>query len=313
MDVMTVLGAVPADQLGRTLCHEHLFIDLYRQYQPHREFFLHDIDLAVEEALAFRHKGGGTIVELTTPDIGRNPAGLRCIAERTGLHIIMGTGRYREPFYEPELKRTSTASLAALFTAEIEHGVDEVRPGIIGEIGTDMPHISPAEERVHRAAARAANATGLAISTHALGSPVGLDQLDLLAEEGADLRRVAIGHADTWPYPDYHRAIADRGAFVQFDTIRGTYPVETRRQVRLVTSLIEAGHLDKILLSHDLCADRQYAAYGGNGYTFISTTFRDELRRAGVSDEDIDQILTDNPRRLLCGELPRRCREEVRN
>ncbi len=90
---MTVLGPVSAAELGRTLPHEHLLFNLFRGFRPHREFLLHDEDLAAHELERFAAAGGRTIVELSTPDLGRNAAGLRRLAERTGLHIVMGTGR----------------------------------------------------------------------------------------------------------------------------------------------------------------------------------------------------------------------------
>src|SRR6185436_6178602 len=173
-------------------------------------------------------------------------------------------------------------ALADEIVREAEEGVGDtgVRPGIIGEIGTDKPWASPREERVHRAAARAARRTGLAITTHAVQSTVGLDQLDLFEAEGADLSRVVVGHADSNPSPAYYRAIVQRGVSVEFD-------------------LLGRGHAERILLSQDVCHDSQLQRYGGNGYTYLADAFLPRLREAGVSDDEIRTITVDNPRRLL--------------
>lgn len=303
MLAQTVLGPVAGVDLGMTLPHEHLVMDLFRGFQPHREFLLQDEALVVEELAAFTAAGGATLVEVTTPDLGRDLPALARIARASGLHVVAGTGRYREPFYEHDLARRSTRALAEELIAELEHGVDGIRPGIIGEIGTHEAHISPAEERLHRAAARAANATGVAITTHSNASPVGLAQLDLLAEEGADLRRVAVGHCDTYPDLDHHRAILARGAYVQYDTVRGTFEHETRRQLAMVGTLVAEGHADRLLLSQDMASNRLYTAYGGRGFGFLVGEFRERLvTEAGLAPEQVDVLTVHNPRRLLTGE-----------
>jgi predicted metal-dependent phosphotriesterase family hydrolase len=300
--VMTVLGPVDAGDLGITLPHEHLLIDLFRLFQPHREFLVNDWELSAAELDLYGRAGGGTLVELTTPDIGRDPAGLVRIAERTGVKIVMGTGRYREPFYEPELARLSTQEFAQMLIDDIEHGVDGVRPGIIGEIGTHEPWVAPAEERVFRAAARAHHSTGLSITLHANASGVGLAQLDVLVEEEVDARRVVVGHCDTHPFSDYHREILRRGAWVEFDTIRGTFEFETQRQLRQLKLLVDEGFIDQLLLSQDLCINRHFTAYGAKGYAFLITEFAQRMRDAGLTQEQVDTLLIENPRRMLTGE-----------
>ena len=135
-----------------------------------------------------------------------------------------------------------------------------MRPGIIGEIGTDKPWVSAQEERVHRAAARAAQATGLAISTHGVRSPVGLAQLRIFEEEGVDPARVVIGHADSYPVLDHYLAILERGANLQFDFIGhrfSTEEAEEPRLVELIVELLERGYGPQLLLSQDVCHNSQ--------------------------------------------------------
>jgi phosphotriesterase-related protein len=301
--VNTVLGPIAAGELGMVLTHEHLWVDLYR-VNRFRERILNDVDLVAREVSLFREAGGATIMDVTTPDLSRNPAALQEISRRSGVHVLMGTGRYREGWFEPSLWERTTADVAAEFVSEIEQGVDGVKPAFLGEIGVDGYHVSPIEERVHRAAARAHVRTGAPITTHAIASPVGLLQLDLFAEEGADLRRVAIGHCDSYPFYDYHEAIARRGAYVQFDLIRGLpgYEYEEQRQIESITRLVGDGYLDRILLSHDICDLQKLAVNGGPGYAHISRCFLPKLVEAGLSSEQIEQIVVHNPRRLLTGE-----------
>lgn len=300
--IQTVLGEISPDELGVCLPHEHVFIDLYRVYQPHREMLLNDPDLAANELQMFANAGGQTLIEATTPDLSRNAAALKQVSERTGLNIVMGTGRYRETFYEQAIWQMSTKQIASQFVADITHGTDGIRAGIIGEIGTDLAYISPAEERVHRAAAIAAIDTGLAITTHSNASAVGMDQLDLFVDCGVDPSRIVIGHCDTYPFIAYHTALLERGAWVQYDTIRGTFEYQTEQSIRGLKQLIDAGYIERLLISQDICVDRHLTVYGGGGYAYLITHFREKLRAAGISDEQFEILTVHNPRRMLSGE-----------
>lgn len=303
MHVMTVLGPIPGDELGITLTHEHLQLDLYRDGFVFRDWRLRefDVELICAELGRFKEGGGSTVLDVTPPDLGRKPTVLADIAARTSLNVIMGLGRYREPFYEEELWQRTTQDLANEFISEIADGVSGVRPGIIGEIGVHGYHMTPAEERVHRAAARAHVATGLPITTHAAECTVGLVQLQVFEEEGADLTRVAIGHCDTYPDLQYHQAILERGAFVQFDLIRGHNEHETALQVRSLCELAARGHISRMLISQDVCCRAHLSAYGGPGYGYILHTFVPLLLAAGLSQQEIDTMLIANPRALLTG------------
>ena len=115
LQIHTVLGEIEPAALGRTLMHEHVFCDLYRVTGRLNEL-LNDEALSVDELAALRQAGGTALVEVTTPDMGRDPAALRRVAEKTDLHIIMGTGWYRQPFYPPEIDRLSTNALADMMT-----------------------------------------------------------------------------------------------------------------------------------------------------------------------------------------------------
>jgi len=301
-EVMTVLGPVDAAKLGTTLPHEHLFCDLARVTYVWEQR-LTEVALAVREAEYFADAGGRTIVDVTSRNLGRNPEGLVQVAKATGLNIVMGCGWYREPYYDEEVYEKSTNELADGIVREIDHGVRDsgIRPGIIGEIGCWRANIAPSEERSFRAAARAHKATGLTITTHAAHTPVGLKQLDLLEDEGVDLRRVIVGHCDTHPEADYHEAIAKRGAWVEFDFIRGIYEWEMEKEVRLITEFVRRGYLNQLLLSHDVCMKTHLKAYKGGGYEYLLARFVPRLLGKGITQEEIDVITRDNPRRALSG------------
>jgi phosphotriesterase-related protein len=306
--VQTVLGPIDPADLGFTLPHEHTQIALWHVRDRWDYWQLsRDQPLILEELADYREAGGRSLVDLTVPGVGRDPGWLADLARASRLHVVMGCGWYREAYYPPELlvDRRSVDDLADELVREASEGVGDtgIRPGIIGEIGTDKPWVSALEERVHRAAARAARRTGLAITTHAVLSAVGRDQLRIFEEEGFDPARVVIGHADSHPHLDHHLAIVERGASVEFDFLGMSFTAVERhgerRVVELLCELLARGHVERVLLSQDVCHDSQLTRYGGNGYTYLARTFLPRLREAGVSDAEIETMTVSNPRRLL--------------
>jgi phosphotriesterase-related protein len=305
--VITVSGPIPPDRVGFTLPHEHTGIHLW--HVPDRWDYWEltpDELLIADELRDFRRRGGSTLVDLTLPGVGRDPERLRRLSTRTHVQVVMGCGWYRQSYYPAEalIDRRSVDDLAAELIAEFNEGVGGtgVHPGILGEIGTDKPWVSALEERVHRAVARASRETGMAISTHGVMSPVGQAQLRIFEEEGVDPSRVVIGHADSYPTLDHYLAILDRGANLEFDFIGqrfATEEAEEPRLVQLIVELLERGYGGQLLLSQDVCHNKQLKANGGFGFTYLQQHFLPTLRTAAVGEGEIAQMTIDNPRRIL--------------
>jgi phosphotriesterase-related protein len=296
---MTVTGPIDQAALGPTLMHEHLLCSFFKELR--RDGVLDDDALMASEIREFAKLGGRTIVECTTAELEPKPGRLRALAEASGVNIIMGVGHYRDPYLDRGwFDVHDHVAIGEDLVHRISEGNGGVRPGIIGEIGCDRDFLSAAEERSFRAAAYAHLATGLTITTHAVVWPVGLKQLDLLEACGVDPARVIVGHCDTVATPGYRSAIAARGAYVEFDTIRWTGR-EMEDRIRGVLELVDAGFIDQILLSHDLCAVSQLRAHGGPGFAFILTQFVPRLLEAGLRQTDVDRIMTANPKRALTG------------
>jgi phosphotriesterase-related protein len=296
---MSVRGPVAGANLGPTLPHEHLLVDLTLQVPF--SGLLNEPNLAIQEVARFAALSGQTIVDCSSNPIGRDPVGLREIAERADMHVIMGCGWYREPFMDRDsIDRASVRELAQALTDEIEDGVADtgIRPGIIGS----ERFITSAEERALRAAGLAAARTGLTVTTHAARWPNGLAQLTLLKESGVEASRVIIGHCDTIADSEYHLALARDGAFVQFDTIRGASAFDTARQIEFVLAMAAGGALEQVLLSHDVCLREHWVIRGGGGYAFVHGEFAQRLSEAGLVEDQIRLLLTENPRRALTGE-----------
>lgn len=307
-EIQTVTGRIAASSTGFTLPHEHTAIALWQI--PDRWDYWEltaDEEIVPAELEEFRALGGTCLADLTLPGVGRDPRWLVGLARRTGLEIVMGAGWYRESYYPREalIDRRSVESLADELIGEFHEGVGEtrIRPGILGEIGTDKPWVSAQEERVFRAVGKASRATGMAVSTHAVMSDVGLAQLAILEDAGADPSRAVIGHADSYPSLDHYLRILERGAALEFDFLGMSFTVMERygeaRIVRLLLELLERGFEDRVLLSLDVCHNSQLKAFGGNGYVYLQETFLPRLRDAGVPDATIERLTIENPRRIL--------------
>ena len=300
--VVTVLGEIEPSQMGNTLSHDHLMVDGWGLRNLY-EAILDDEQIAIEEARLFKAAGGGTICDPTNIGLKRDPAALARISAASGVNIVMGAGWYREVVYPDYIATTSTADLADLLVREIEDGVDGtgIRPGFIGEIGTERGAITPAVERVFRAAGRAHVRTGVPILTHTTHwGELALEQLDLLAEEGVAASAVIVSHLGDRKGIDNILPIAARGAWINVDNIGfvgGYAPLEFRADN--VAELCRLGLSDRVMLSNDICELGQLSAYGGVGYANVILNFLPMLRARGVSDDQIEQMTVVNPSRAF--------------
>ena len=309
-EIQTVRGAISPADLGFTLPHEHTKVSLWH-IQGRWDYWelIGEEPRILEELGAYATAGGRALVDLTLDGIGRDLPRLARISEATKLHIIGGSGWYRTAYYPPEARidHRTTDDLANEIVREFTDGVPgpngPVRPGIIGEIGTDKPWVTAQEERVFRAAARAAKRTGAAVTTHAVQSDVGLAQLTILEDEGLDPARIVIGHCDSYPRIEHWREIVRRGATVEADFLGMSFtPLERAGEpkvIELLKQLIDEGFASQIMLSQDVCHDSQLLSYGGNGYTYLQKTFLPRLLAAGVDQQTIDQMTVKNPARVL--------------
>ena len=318
---MTVTGPISPDQLGFTLPHEHIYLDLMRDDWVGQNY-LADPELAEIEVKRYKDAGGTTLVDLTSGGLENDhelifddelnhvelPVAVRDIAIKTGINVVLGCGWYRESYYEPRLWRMRTDEIAEEIVRDLTEGIGatDVRAGIIGEIGAHFNWLSAIEERVLRASARAQLKTGVALVTHATRGPQGLEQLDVLQQEGVDPRRVAIAHSGGFPIHRYHTEITKRGAYVSFDrmgSLKSANEFDRRRSLRLIKELLDEGLEKNILFSHDVCYSIDYATYGGGGYDFLSTQGLALLsKEIGLTEDQFNTIMVENPRRLLTGE-----------
>lgn len=336
--VQTVLGPIGSDELGVTICHEHLFLDNERSWRgpdhPVARSFatkpvaiedlgtlhddpylsrdnqrLTDVDLTIREVGLFAEQGGRTILDPTCRGMGHDPHAVRRIAEESGLNVVLGCGYYLERTHPPEVAASSREELTEAIERDVRDGIDGsgVRPGFIGEIGVS-PDFTANEEKCLRAAARAQASTRLPLSVHLPGwLRYGDRVLDVIEDEGGDVGATILCHMN--PSHDdlvYQARLANRGVFLEYDMLGMPYHYPGEGQspsdddaARAIRTLVESGFGDRILLSGDVFLKMMLRAFGGMGYAHVLERFVPRLRRHGVQDAAIDRMLVHNPRSLF--------------
>lgn len=338
--VQTVSGLIHPDELGPTLMHEHLIIDLnppeVREKTPDYEtseppiptcdcfklnwgqrvsttnFRVHEQPVLAEELREMRAAGGRSLVELTVGGLRPQPEGLRTLAETTGVNIVMGCGHYVEQYHMPENEGRSADDFAAEMIEHLTKGAwgTDVKAGIIGEIGCQSPWTDQ-EKRVMTGALVAQRETGAAINVHpgrSVDQP--FEVMAFARAFGAPADRIIISHIDRTLFTlDDLLRLADTGCVIEFDLFgweTTNYPPNPDidmpndgARLKLIRGLAEHGHVERVLISHDICVRTRLTHYGGHGYQHIFANILPLMLRRGFSADQIETIIIGNPARLL--------------
>jgi phosphotriesterase-related protein len=314
MTVETVSGPVALDDLGRTLMHEHVFVMDPEALQNWGHVFgplywdeRERVDDAIAKLTRVREAGIRTIVDPTAPGLGRYVPRVREVALAAGLQVIVASGVYAFLELPGFLAYRPTSAIASLFVREITEGIDDTgvkaaflkcaveRHGVIG----DVP-------RILEAVAIAATETGVPVMVHTnAAEQTGLMALEKLTGHGVDPRQIVIAHAGDSNDLDYLRAIASTGAWLGCDRfgIEHFNPLEDR--IRTLIALLGEGYGDRIHLSHDAACFMDFMtgdpffADERPDYLLISNRVVPALLGAGVTQEQIDQMMVENPKRFF--------------
>ncbi len=301
-NIVTVRGPIAPDQLGVCYPHEHL-LTLPPAVVTDPDLTIDSEDAAVQELGYFRMAGGQAIVEMTPPDYGRNPEGLKRISERSGVHVISTTGWLKDAYCRPFVEGKSVDELADAMIRDLTEGIGQtgIRAGVV-KIATSLNKITPAEEKVIYAAARAARATGAPIITHTEAGTMACEQIDMLTAQGVAASRICLSHLDRHVRWDEHYAVVSRGANLIYDQISKEKYVADAQRVELVIRMVKEGFGDQIMLAGDMSRKSYWPSYGtggGPGLTYILWRFVPWLRAAGLSNDAIHKLMVSNPARCL--------------
>jgi phosphotriesterase-related protein len=316
--VQTVTGPVDADDLGTTLIHEHFRgRDESTVFQwPH----LHDEDdeyrQAVEMAQAAQSHGVKTVVEPTAMMLGRDMPFLVRLARETGLQIVPCTGIYTYDHLPINLTTRDADFIADLFVHDIEQGIQgtDARAAFI-KVAADEPGVNENIEKLHRAAARASLRTGAPIMAHSRpASDTGPRQVEVFLDEGVDPSKIQIAHTGDTDDLDYIEGLLATGVWIGLDRygIEMYLPMENRNNT--VMALLERGYADQMHLSQDFVVALDWfppetvehlmatGAVKDWSMTLLFEQVIPTLRERGMTDEQLDTMLVQNPRRWLAGE-----------
>jgi 5-phospho-D-xylono-1,4-lactonase len=301
-NVRTVLGDVDARDLGFTMAHEHILT--HPQGSGSKSEIGHHLDSvekAIEMLAEFAAVGGGCIVETTPASWGRNTPGMVEASRATGVHVIACTGYIcQEHGMEPEITDQSIDEIAARMIHDVTVGMDgtDVKAGWV-KAGTAYMHVTPNEEKVLRAAVRAAMHTGVCLHTHTTDGTMGIEQTEIAADEGMDLSRMIIAHVDRNPDLWYHRKLLAKGCSIIYDGPGKAkyYPDSVR--VDLLRQLVADGYESQIMLSNDMGRRSHHTVYGyGPGFTWIKQRFLPRLLEEGFAQSTLDAFMIHNPARM---------------
>jgi len=300
--IQTILGQIEPSDAGLTYAHEHLLTrpPLWRMSED-PDYVLDSIPKILIELELFYQAGGRTIVDATAIDYGREARDLLLVAEKTPVHIVAITGFNRGDYADDVLAAMSVEEITDLCVNDIQEGMDdtEARAGIV-KTGTSYGFIRPIEERYTRAAGRTHKKTGCPIITHTTLGTMAHEQLDILEQEGADLRKVGIAHLDQNLDFGYLESIADRGASVMFDGPSKIKYATDEQRILMLNRLLDTGHAERIMISGDMGRRSYLKGYGGGpGFEYIIKKFIPRLKTYGWDDNLVKQVFVTNPSQWL--------------
>ena len=322
-DINSVAGVIDSGKLGRTLMHEH-FLFGFAGFQGDatlggfkEEEYTRDCIQAVEDARAY---GIHTIVDATTNECGRNVRFLKKIADLTGMQIICSTGYYfqAESAFAYWNFRKGFADIQEeifeMMITELTKGIEgtDIKAGVI-KLASSQGEITPTEEIFFKAAARVQRESGCVIITHTQLGTMGPEQAELLISEGADPNKIAIGHMCGSTDIAYQERVLKQGVYINMDRfgLEGELfhtPTDEER-MDVIKTLTDRGWGNRILLGHDsvnvnlgrglIMTPKMQELMKDANIRTIGKKVIPGLKKRGMTEAQIEALLTDNPRKLF--------------
>ena len=273
-----------------------------------------DEEVAIDELSRFKRAGGDAVVDMGNNGLCRDPEGLARVSRATDVHVVMGTGYYVGGSHPPELADRPVDDLVEEMVRDITVGVDDtgIRAGILGEIGCSYP-LMETEVKVLEAVAEAQRATGAPVNIHpGRSQSLPMEIVKLFSGFGGDIGRTVMSHVGNRHGLDVDLTLdlAETGCYIEYDSFgnfqnpivvpeKTFYALSDWQRIGCIKELIEHGYLDQLLISHDVFNKTDLRRYGGFGYDHIHATVIPLMRMNGITDEEINSMLVDNPRRIL--------------
>jgi phosphotriesterase-related protein len=312
--VESVNGPIDLDELGRTLIHEHFRVtDEAARFQfPHLYDEQAEWDAALSDANAVKGHGITTVVEPSAMFLNRDARFSKRVADESGLQVILATGVYTYDHLPQVLMNRNEDQIAEIFVHDIENGIQgtDIKAAFV-KCAADEPGVTPNTEKIHRAAARASMQTDRPIMAHSHPkSGTGLEQMRVFEDEGVDPAKVQIAHTGDTDDLDYIERLLDTGCWIGMDRYGLDMYLPTEQRQKTVLALLEKGHANRMFLSQDWCATLDYftpeieealkpTAAPNWSMTFLFEQVIPELKERGMTEEQLDQMMVENPKRWL--------------
>jgi phosphotriesterase-related protein len=320
--INTVTGPIAADALGVTLMHEHLVIGFAGWESdtlhpgPNREQM---IAICCDKIAQMQAVGIRSMVDPCPNDLGRDVTLAAEVAQRTGFNIVCATGMYKEedggmPYWHFRGRFGSIVEvLAEMFIHEITVGVGTtgIKAGII-KVGSGPNGITTHERTVLQAAATAAKETGAPITTHTDNGQHGDEQQAILLGLGVPAHQILIGHSCGTIDHDYHLKIVRGGSYLGFDRFGINTIMPDEQRIAALVALLKKQHERQLFVSHDsvwcwrgeplpehIVKTIDHSVYANP--THLHRNIFPRLLELGVTQQQIDTMLIDNPRRFFSG------------
>lgn len=319
--VNTVLGPISAERLGKTLVHEHIIGGypgwecdaLARPYDREKI-----VSICIKNVGPVKEYGVRTIIDATPIDLSRDVDVLKEVSEKLQINIICATGMYMEELGKwAYLKQRSRSGVGVMsqelydtYMRELTVGIKNtgIKAGVI-KVATGFNNISECEMASLKAAAKAQKETGVPIVTHTENGTMGPEQLDVLLGEGVDPSKIMCGHMCCNSSIEYQLKVLQRKTFIAFDRFGVEAIMSDEVRKIMLIGLLGLGYANRIMLSHDCFG----CGFGRGGtlpedqrrklqnwtYTNIFCNIIPAIKAAGVTEEQIDQMMVENPKRLF--------------
>lgn len=304
--VNTVTGAVHPGELGKTLMHEHLFVQyggVSRDYRRRGQGYKRCLERCIGFIDQIKGFGVASLVDPTTGDLGRHPELLAEVSQKTGMQVICCTGIYSINHYLAVLEETggTVESVSEMFIKELTEGIDDtgIKAGAI-KVVTSGAAMTDRETEMLLAAAKASVTTHAPVITHTAGI-LGDEQQRILMDAGVPAGRILIGHCCISSDFEYHRGIAAKGSYLGFDQIGMEMIKPDEVRVESMARLVHSGDVSHLIASHDSVWNWVGGPETGSGTykNWTPVNFFERvipmLHYAGVTDDAIGKILIDNP------------------
>ena len=322
--VETARGPIDTADLGTTLMHEHIFVltpDVQQNYPQEWGSEDERVADAVARLNEVAALGVRTIVDPTVVGLGRYLPRIARVAEQVDLNIVVATGLYtyddvpfffhhRGPALNAALGTEVPDPMVDMFVGDIRDGVagTSMKAGLL-KCAIDHQGMTPGVERVMRAVALAHQQTGTPITVHTHpGSQQGLAVKRVMCDEmGVDPRRIVLGHSGDSADADHLSELAEAGFLLGMDRFGINLAVTFEARADVVVELCRRGYAESMVLSQDAACYIDWIDPGVVElmpqwrYTHISQEVLPYLLEHGVTQEQIDAMLVDNPRRYFEG------------